>query len=113
MQISNQSALGGSLSSELFLDALQLHESFIEEGGWREWSTCSTDGDTAALLELVHDHKVRSDLCFAWVSNVTRHQQLQFRFDTRHARTARQELDWNSRKAGMLIGNTSQSLSKA
>lgn len=55
---SNQNALGGSVPRETFLDATQLEDLYIrEQEGWREWSLLSTDGDTAALIQLVSDHK--------------------------------------------------------
>ena len=62
----NQNAIGGSISGDLFQDAAALEEVLIEEADlltWREWSLLSTDGDTAALIELVSDNRVREILC--------------------------------------------------
>ena len=59
------------MSSELFLDAVQLHKSLTTEGdAWREWSACATDGDTDALIELVHDHKVCLSIYLPYASKL-------------------------------------------
>ncbi|KAH8120510.1 hypothetical protein DFH11DRAFT_1685786 [Phellopilus nigrolimitatus] len=78
----NQNALGGSLSGDFFQDASQLEESYsIEQAEWREWPLVSTDGDTAALLQQISDHKV------------------EFEVNTSHAQATRALVDGNSRKA--------------
>ena len=61
---SNITSLGGPFQSEVFHDAIAQEEELLaedEEGehDWREWSLLATDGDTAALLELVSDGKVQ------------------------------------------------------
>jgi oxalate---CoA ligase len=57
---SNQNAIGGSVSRDVFQDAMALQEiSAEQEGVWREWPLLATDGDTAALMQLVSDNKVR------------------------------------------------------
>lgn len=81
----NQNALGGPVSNELFQDAVQSERTLaLEQNEWREWPLMSTDGDTAALLQLFSDHK------------------LSIKFDMDHAQKAIASLDGNSRKAGML-----------
>ena len=50
---SNQNALGGSISAELYQDAAAYDEFFSRGDGateWREWSLLATDGDTALLF---------------------------------------------------------------
>ncbi|KAF8649735.1 hypothetical protein AX16_005506 [Volvariella volvacea WC 439] len=77
----NQNALGGTVSRDLFTDAVALEEIAIQQEGWREWPLLATDGDIAALVELVSDHKV------------------EFKVDTTQAQLARPALEWNSKKA--------------
>ncbi|KAI0724234.1 hypothetical protein C8T65DRAFT_704140 [Cerioporus squamosus] len=85
---SNQNAMGGQLPRELFQDAAALDELIAaqqqqqEEGEqWQEWSLLATDGDTAFLLELASENKVRFDV------------------DTSHPQSMRRQIDWNSKKA--------------
>jgi oxalate---CoA ligase len=55
----NQNAIGGSVSRDIFHDAAALEEISMEQDGvWREWPLLATDGDMAALLELVSENKV-------------------------------------------------------
>ncbi|KAK0198496.1 hypothetical protein F5146DRAFT_1158718 [Armillaria mellea] len=79
----NLAALGGSISSDLFQDAAGLEEDLAtgENDTWREWPLTATDGDSAALIQLVSDNKV------------------DFKIDTTNAQAARPMLDWNSKKA--------------
>ncbi|SJL05812.1 uncharacterized protein ARMOST_09148 [Armillaria ostoyae] len=79
----NLAALGGSISSDLFQDAAGLEEDLTagESDTWREWPLTATDGDSAALIQLVSDNKV------------------DFKIDTTNAQAARPMLDWNSKKA--------------
>lgn len=60
---SNITSLGGSFQSDVFHDAIaqeeELHADDEDESDWREWSLLATDGDVAALLELVSDGKVQ------------------------------------------------------
>lgn len=79
----NLAALGGSISSDLFQDAAGLEEDLAggECDTWREWPSMATDGDSAALIQLVSDNKV------------------DFKIDTTNAQAARLMLDWNSKKA--------------
>lgn len=66
--ISNQNAMGGQLPRELFQDAAALDELIAvqqtQQVGeqWQEWSLLATDGDTAFLLELASEKKVRFPL---------------------------------------------------
>lgn len=81
----NQNALGGPVSRDLVQDAVQSVRTLgLEQNEWREWPLMSTDGDTAALLQLFSDHK------------------LSIKFDMDHTQRAIASLDGNSRKAGML-----------
>ncbi|KAJ7456579.1 hypothetical protein FB451DRAFT_1048140 [Mycena latifolia] len=77
----NQNAIGGSVSHDTFQDAATLEEISIDDDAWREWPLLSTDGDTAALIQLVSDNKV------------------DFKIDTSQAQLARVAIDWNSKKA--------------
>ncbi|RDX56211.1 hypothetical protein OH76DRAFT_605431 [Lentinus brumalis] len=84
---SNQNAMGGQLPRELFQDAAALDELIAvqqtQQVGeqWQEWSLLATDGDTAFLLELASEKKVRFDV------------------DTSHPQSMRRQIDWNSKKA--------------
>ncbi|KLO19987.1 hypothetical protein SCHPADRAFT_816815 [Schizopora paradoxa] len=79
----NQAALGGSMARELFIDAAQLEEAYAsgQEDEWHEWPLLSTDGDTAAILQLLSDNMV------------------DIQFDTSNAQVARQTIDYASKKA--------------
>ncbi|KAJ7462797.1 hypothetical protein B0H11DRAFT_2054384 [Mycena galericulata] len=78
---SNQNAIGGSISSDIFQDAAALEDISVDDLAWREWPLLATDGDTAALIQLVSDNKV------------------DFKVDTSQAQLARVAIDWNSKKA--------------
>jgi len=58
---------------ETFRDASFLEELWIEqdEGGteWREWPLLATDGDMAALIELVSENKVSSLTLMRWAAS--------------------------------------------
>lgn len=58
----NQMLLKGPMARETFRDASSLEELWIEEDEegteWREWPLLATDGDMAALIELVSENKV-------------------------------------------------------
>ncbi|TFK36810.1 hypothetical protein BDQ12DRAFT_633054 [Crucibulum laeve] len=77
----NQNAIGGSVSRDIFQDAVALDEIASTEDAWREWPLTATDGDLAALIQLVSDN------------------QVEFKVDTSHPQAARPALDWNSKKA--------------
>ncbi|KAL6299663.1 hypothetical protein BKA93DRAFT_741989 [Sparassis latifolia] len=80
----NQNALSGPLPQEVFQDASALEDLLAQEedtGCWREWPLLVSDGDSAALLELVSEGKI------------------DFQIDTTQARAARPKIDWNSKKA--------------
>jgi transcription factor C subunit 3 len=56
---SNQNALNGPLSTEIFQDATALEGSSAQsQDEWREWPLLSSEGDTAALTHLASDGKV-------------------------------------------------------
>ncbi|KAJ7593112.1 hypothetical protein C8J56DRAFT_1013301 [Mycena floridula] len=76
----NQNALGGNVNRDLFQDAAALEEISVEQE-WREWPLLASDGDLAALIELVSAQKVN------------------FKVDTTQPQAARPLLDWNSKKA--------------
>ena len=52
--------MSGPISRDTYIDASQLEESYNEvlHGEWQTWSLLSTDGDTAALLQLISDGHV-------------------------------------------------------
>ncbi|KAI0095273.1 hypothetical protein BDY19DRAFT_917063 [Irpex rosettiformis] len=82
----NQNAIGGFIPAELFQDACALEEGLCSSRQnyslpWRVWPLTASDGDTAALLELVSEGKV------------------DFQIDTSNPQSARAEIDWNSKKA--------------
>ncbi|KAJ7042665.1 hypothetical protein C8F04DRAFT_1390618 [Mycena alexandri] len=76
----NQNAIGGSIPHDTFQDAAALEDISVDDQAWREWPLLSTDGDTAALIQLVSDNKV------------------DFKIDTSQAQAARVAIDWNSKK---------------
>lgn len=57
---SNQNAIGGSIPRDTFQDAAALEDILIQDDAWREWPLLATDGDLAALIQLVSEHKVCS-----------------------------------------------------
>ncbi|KDR85305.1 hypothetical protein GALMADRAFT_52101 [Galerina marginata CBS 339.88] len=84
----NQNALGGSISRDTFQDAVSLLEEIdINDASWHNWPLTATDGDCAALIELVSDGKV------------------DFNIDTSLPQAARPALDWNSKKAGEVVSS--------
>ncbi|THH29725.1 hypothetical protein EUX98_g4460 [Antrodiella citrinella] len=79
----NQNALSGSFSTEIYQDALSYDEYFSkdkEASEWREWSLLATDGDTAALVELVSENKI------------------ELKIETSGMKFANSGVDWNSKK---------------
>ena len=66
LHLRNQVLLKGPVPRETFRDASSLEELWIEqdeeEVEWREWPLLASDGDMAALIELVSENKVRFDL---------------------------------------------------
>ncbi|EIN13408.1 hypothetical protein PUNSTDRAFT_139959 [Punctularia strigosozonata HHB-11173 SS5] len=79
---SNQTASNGPIPIDTFADAAAFEESHEDQAGEpREWSLLASDGDIAALMQLVSDNKVVFDV------------------DTAGPRAARAGLDWNSKKA--------------
>ncbi|KAG2160090.1 uncharacterized protein EDB93DRAFT_1324544 [Suillus bovinus] len=77
----NQNAIGGSIHGDLFQDAVALDEVLAEQVDNMEWPLLASDGDTAALLQLVSE------------------EQVNFIIDTAQSQNARTRLDWNSKKA--------------
>ncbi|KAI0823034.1 hypothetical protein BC628DRAFT_1365542 [Trametes gibbosa] len=81
---SNLNALGGQLPREVFQDASALEELLGQQedtAQWQHWSLLASDGDTALLVELASENKVRFDV------------------NTSHPRSMRSIIDWNSKKA--------------
>ena len=56
----NQSAIGGSISPDIFQDASALLDVTESSDAWHEWPLTATDGDCATLLQLVSENKVRT-----------------------------------------------------
>ncbi|KAG2370198.1 hypothetical protein BDR07DRAFT_1386752 [Suillus spraguei] len=77
----NLNAIGGLIHRDLFQDAVALDEVFAEQVDSSEWPLLASDGDTAALLQLVSE------------------EQVNFVIDTAQLRKIRTKLDWNSKKA--------------
>ncbi|KAH9853100.1 hypothetical protein C2E23DRAFT_885087 [Lenzites betulinus] len=80
----NLNALGGQLPREVFQDASALEELLSQQedtAQWQDWSLLASDGDTALLIELASENKVRFDV------------------NTSHPRSMRATIDWNSKKA--------------
>ncbi|KAF7306563.1 B-block-TFIIIC domain-containing protein [Mycena indigotica] len=77
----NNNAIGGSVPRDTFNDATALEDISAVDDSWREWPLVATDGDSAALIQLVSDNKVH------------------FKVDTTQAQAARKVVDWNSKKA--------------
>ncbi|KAG6837874.1 hypothetical protein H0H93_013027 [Arthromyces matolae] len=79
----NQNAIGGLIPRDTFQDAVALEDLSLQPDSdkWREWPLLATDGDLAALVQLVSKHNV------------------DFKVDTSHAQSCRPGLDWNSKKA--------------
>ncbi|KAF9015475.1 hypothetical protein BDQ17DRAFT_1386204 [Cyathus striatus] len=77
----NQNAIGGIMSRDVYQDAVALDDLALADHNWREWPFTATDGDSAALIQLVSDNLV------------------EFKVDTTHPQSARPSLDWNSKKA--------------
>nr|GAT43664.1 predicted protein [Mycena chlorophos] len=77
----NSNATSGAIQRDTFNDAIALEDISVEDDTWREWPLLATDGDIAALVELVSEDKVH------------------FKIDTTQAQAARELVDWNSKKA--------------
>ncbi|KAG6891070.1 hypothetical protein C0995_014159 [Termitomyces sp. Mi166 len=95
----NQNAVGGSILRETFQDAALLEELSLQEGGtWREWPLTASDGDSAALIQLVSENKASIIPLYTTFFVLTSHK-VEFKVDTSHAQSCRPTLDWNSKKA--------------
>ncbi|OAX37287.1 hypothetical protein K503DRAFT_866963 [Rhizopogon vinicolor AM-OR11-026] len=77
----NLNAIGGAVHRDLFQDAVALDYVFAEQVDSMEWPLIASDGDTAALLQLVSE------------------EQVNFTIDVAQLRSSRARLDWNSKKA--------------
>ncbi|KAI0344000.1 hypothetical protein BDW22DRAFT_1355246 [Trametopsis cervina] len=82
----NQNAIGGPVAPELFQDASTFVDALASSQRddplmWREWPLLVTDGDAAALAELVSEGK------------------LEIKIDTSGPQAVRAKIDWNSKKA--------------
>jgi hypothetical protein len=59
---SNQNAIGGSISQDTYQDAVLLLEDMDpNDFDWHEWPLIATDGDCAALIQLVSENKVTGE----------------------------------------------------
>jgi oxalate---CoA ligase len=84
------------------LDASAFEDVISYEDDWQQWPILSTDGDVAALIQLVSEDKVRRQLVIvATHSRNSWIRQVEFRINTSQAQAARPGLDWNSKKAGL------------
>lgn len=61
----NLNTVGGAISGDTFQDAVALEEVIAQDGAWREWPLTASDGDCAALVELVMENKVRNTSHFS------------------------------------------------
>jgi len=69
----NQNAIGGPIPKDTFQDAVALEDISLYDGAWHEWPLLATDGDSAALIQLVSQDKVclhsfvttNNDLCMS------------------------------------------------
>ena len=60
---SNQNAIGGNISQDTYQDAVLLLEDMDpSDFDWHEWPLIATDGDCAALIQLVSENKVNQVL---------------------------------------------------
>lgn len=50
--------MGGPIPPDTFQDAVALEEMSEEQDIWREWPLLATDGDSAALIQLISENKV-------------------------------------------------------
>ena len=98
--------MGGTLPAELYQDATGLEEMLSQEDlSWREWPLLASDGDVAALIELVSDHQViiSGYLTTQYLGLKCSSLKAEFHIDTTQAQSARTNIDWNSKKAGLLL----------
>ncbi|KAI5829674.1 hypothetical protein K523DRAFT_416530 [Schizophyllum commune Tattone D] len=77
----NQNIIGGPVHRDIFQDAAALEDISAGQDTWREWPLVATDGDVAALIQLVSEDKA------------------DFEVDTTHPREVWPKVDWNSKKA--------------
>lgn len=74
-----------------------------------EWPFITSEGDIAALLQLVsEDQASGSPPCYYQYSDVS--FQVDFTVDLAHSQAARQRIDWNSKRAGKVVLLVSGSL---
>lgn len=102
--VSNQNALGGAMSADLYQDAAAL-EDMLNQGdvSWREWPLVANDGDVAALIELVSSEQVGDLVPVYYIKfPIKSSAKVEFQVDTTQAQSARANIDWNSKKAGWL-----------
>jgi transcription factor C subunit 3 len=99
---SNQNAIAGSISQDTYQDAVLLLEDMdANDSDWHEWPLIATDGDCAAIVQLVSENKVNDQLlCIFFLCVLIFNSQVNFRIDTSIPQAARPALDWNSKKAG-------------
>ena len=57
----NQNIIGGPVHRDIFQDAAALEDISAGQDTWRDWPLVSTDGDVAALIQLVSEDKVRPE----------------------------------------------------
>ena len=96
--------LKGPIPRETFRDASSLEELWIEQDEeeieWREWPLLATDGDMAALIELVSENKVRFLASVQRLISLMSGSKIDFKIDTTQAKESRTSVEYNSKKAG-------------
>ena len=103
--------MSGQFGPELYGDAIQFEEAYQSgvqnETPWRDWPLLSTDGDTAAVLQMFSDFLASHLFTCAYFRDIrliyTWTAQITARFDTSNARKCRVTLDMNSKKASTYV----------
>lgn len=89
---------------ETFRDASSLEELWIEQDEeeieWKEWPLLASDGDMAALIELVSENKVSFLTSMQRLSFNRCGMKIDFKVDTTQAKESRTSVEYNSKKAG-------------
>jgi oxalate---CoA ligase len=60
--LSNQNALGGTISQDVFHDATTLDALCNQQDAWREWPLRASDGDLAMLVQITSEGLVSKSI---------------------------------------------------